>query len=90
MEGLRKHKGSITVKDVPADKFILRLADHLKNHEIVQMPAWGDYCKTACFKELSPLNPDWFYIRAGLLFQILNEIRLHSIFCLCFIPQQNF
>lgn len=68
MEGFTKHKGSITVKDVPADKFIATLAKHFKNASVIEVPAWADFAKTASFKELTPLNPDWFYIRAGFIF----------------------
>lgn len=65
MDASKKIKRGITVKDVPADVFIKTLAKYLKNNSIVEMPAWGDYCKTAACKELSPLNPDWYFIRAG-------------------------
>lgn len=31
----------------------------------LQIPDWVDVVKTACFKELPPLDRDWYYIRAG-------------------------
>jgi hypothetical protein len=31
----------------------------------VQLPAWVDIVKTASFKELPPMDPDWYYVRAG-------------------------
>lgn len=31
----------------------------------VQLPQYVDYVKTGAFKELAPLDPDWYYIRAG-------------------------
>ena len=31
----------------------------------VQLPAYVDYVKLGSFKELAPLDPDWYYIRAG-------------------------
>ena len=31
----------------------------------VQLPQYVDYVKTGSFKELSPLDPDWYYTRAG-------------------------
>lgn len=31
----------------------------------VQLPQYVDYVKTGAFKELSPLDPDWYYVRAG-------------------------
>ena len=71
------------MKDVPADKFIATLAMHFKNANVIEVPAWADYAKTACFKEHTPINPDWFYIRAGLNFlNVLSDAHanLPSIF----------
>lgn len=31
----------------------------------VTLPDWVDFAKTGAFKELAPLDPDWYYIRAG-------------------------
>ena len=31
----------------------------------VALPDWVDFAKTGAFKELAPLDPDWYYIRAG-------------------------
>ena len=31
----------------------------------LQIPDWVDVVKTACFKELPPLDRDWYYVRAG-------------------------
>lgn len=29
------------------------------------MPTWVDLVKTGTHKELAPLNPDWYYVRAA-------------------------
>lgn len=57
-------KGS-TVKDVPADKFIAKLADHFKRTQEIVPPEWSDIVKTAPHKQLCPSDEDWFYIRAA-------------------------
>lgn len=57
--------GAITVRDVPADKFIAALADSFKNNDKFVVPKWVDYVKTGVHKELAPYDPDWYYIRAG-------------------------
>lgn len=31
----------------------------------VQLPGYVDYVKTAAFKELNPLDPDWYYVRTA-------------------------
>ena len=80
METAYKPKGGITVKDVPADKFIATLAQHFKNSNVIEVPAWADYAKTACFKEHTPLNPDWFYIRAGMQFFFFQLLLLLLLF----------
>ena len=65
-------KNAVLVKDVPAQEFVVSYAQHLKRSGKIQVPKWADYAKTGSYKELSPLNPDWFYIRAGkCLFQNL-------------------
>ena len=60
-----KLKTGVTVRDVPADAFIVALAEHLKKTGNIELPEWHDLVKTATHKELPPQNPDWFYIRAG-------------------------
>lgn len=57
--------GSVTVRDVPADKFIAAFADSLKNNDKFAVPKWVDLVKTGVSKELAPYDPDWYYIRAG-------------------------
>ncbi|PRW59438.1 40S ribosomal S19-1 [Chlorella sorokiniana] len=56
-----------SVKDVPADKFIEAFAAYLKQTNKVQLPQYVDYVKTGAFKELSPLDPDWYYTRAAAI-----------------------
>jgi hypothetical protein len=41
-----------------------RCAAAVRNAQL-QIPDWVDVVKTACFKELPPLDRDWYYIRAG-------------------------
>lgn len=31
----------------------------------MQLPAWADIAKTGAFKELAPIDPDWYYVRAA-------------------------
>eukprot|EP00013_Stygamoeba_regulata_P008711 CAMPEP_0177679896 /NCGR_PEP_ID=MMETSP0447-20121125/29870_1 /TAXON_ID=0 /ORGANISM="Stygamoeba regulata, Strain BSH-02190019" /LENGTH=163 /DNA_ID=CAMNT_0019189163 /DNA_START=39 /DNA_END=530 /DNA_ORIENTATION=- len=54
-----------TVKDVPADVFIKEYAAHLKRSGRIRLPKWVDLVKTAHFKELSPYDQDWYYVRAA-------------------------
>ncbi|KAF2432910.1 40S ribosomal protein S19 [Tothia fuscella] len=55
----------VSVRDVPADKFIQAYADFLKRQGRLPIPAWVDTVKTSHAKELPPQNPDWYYIRAA-------------------------
>merc|ERR1712167_507095 len=61
---INSHHG-VTVKDVPAKDFIEAFSRHLKKGNKIKMPDWAQYYKTACFKDLSPYDPDWLYIRAA-------------------------
>jgi len=64
--GVSNRKGcGVTVKSVAADEFIAAYAKHLKASGKIIPPAWAEYCKTGSGKELSPINPDWYYIRAA-------------------------
>ncbi|KAI8319336.1 40S ribosomal protein S19-A [Martensiomyces pterosporus] len=57
--------GGVTVKDVNAHAFIKAYAAHLKRSGKLEVPAWTEYAKTGSFKELSPYDQDWFYVRAA-------------------------
>lgn len=49
----------------PAHLFITEYAAHLKRNNWLKLPAWVDLVKTSVARELSPRDPDWFYIRAA-------------------------
>merc|ERR1719437_223341 len=53
------------VKDVDAERFIVAFAQHLKRQGRFEIPKWADYVKTAKYKELPPMDPDWLYTRAA-------------------------
>jgi small subunit ribosomal protein S19e len=54
-----------TVKDCDAAQFIAALAEHFKKSGKLELPEWHDLVKTATFKEMCPLDPDWYYVRAA-------------------------
>ena len=64
-----------TVYDVPADRLIAHLADHLKRVSQVQPPVWSTYVKTGSQAERPPQNKDWWYFRAA---SILRKLYLHG------------
>ncbi len=62
----------VTVRDVPADIFIERLARYLKEHvPSVKPPTWALFVKTGPHKERVPDNPDWWYYRAASILRKL-------------------
>jgi len=61
---INNQKG-VTVKDVPAKEFIQEYAKFLKKGNKIKIPEWATYYKTACYKDLSPNDPDWLYVRAA-------------------------
>ncbi len=62
---MSQQRVGVTVKDVPAQEFVVAYAQHLKRAGRLHVPKWADLVKTAPYKELAPYDPDWFYIRAG-------------------------
>ena len=58
----------VTVKDVQSHAFVKAYAAYLKRTGKLEVPKWVDLVKTGTYKELAPYDPDWFYIRAGMLF----------------------
>ncbi|CAK9021568.1 40S ribosomal protein S19-2 [Durusdinium trenchii] len=58
-------KTGVTVKDVPAQGFIEKYAQHLKRQGKMEIPKWVDIVKTGTHKELAPYSPDWYYVRAA-------------------------
>ena len=63
----------VTVYDVPANEFIIRLAEKLKGK--INMPEWAKFVKTASFKERPPMQDDFWYIRAA---SILRNIYIRN------------
>ncbi|MEM1644673.1 MAG: 30S ribosomal protein S19e [Ignisphaera sp.] len=62
----------VTVRDVPADKLIEELAQHLKqNVPQVKPPPWALFTKTGPHRERVPENSDWWYYRAASILRKL-------------------
>lgn len=65
-----------TPNDVPAQEFIQKLADYIKNNvNVVKPPSWASVVKTGVQAQRPPENPDWWYIRCASL---LRKIYIHG------------
>jgi small subunit ribosomal protein S19e len=65
-----------TPHDVPASKFIEKLAKYLKeNVEEVQPPTWASAAKTGIHTEKPPQNPNWWYTRGA---SVLRKVYIHG------------
>jgi len=65
-----------TPHDVPASKFIDRLAKYLKeNVDEVQPPMWATFAKTGTHVQNQPQNPNWWYTRSA---SILRKVYIHG------------
>ena len=62
------------VYDVPAQEFISRLTEILKNEEI-PAPVWSSFVKTGSHADKPPQQPDWWYTRCA---SIMRKIYLHG------------
>eukprot|EP01135_Chromosphaera_perkinsii_P006971 Nk52_evm9s639 gene=Nk52_evmTU9s639 len=57
----------VTVKDVDSHQFVKAYAQFLKRSGKIEVPKWIDIVKTGAHKELSPYDPDWFYVRCAAI-----------------------
>lgn len=65
-----------TPHDVPASKFVEKLADFLKgNVDEINPPSWASFVKTGVHVQRPPENLDWWYIRCASL---LRKIYVHG------------
>ena len=60
-------KKMVRVHDVPADKLIKALAEHLKRVPELEPPQWAPFVKTGSHAERPPQQADWWYTRAASL-----------------------
>jgi len=66
----------LTPNDVPASKYIEKLAKYLKeNIEEITPPSWAIAAKTGAHVQRTPENADWWYIRCASL---LRKIYIHG------------
>ncbi len=65
----------VRVYDVPADKLIAALAEHLKKVPELEPPQWVPYVKTGSHVERPPQRSDWWYSRAA---SILRKVYVHG------------
>lgn len=54
-----------SVKDVDQHEVVVHIANFLKKSGKVKLPEWNDIVKLGKAKELAPIDPDWYYIRAA-------------------------
>jgi len=65
-----------TPHDVPASKFIDRLAKYLReNVDEVQPLLWSTFAKTGIQAEKQPQSPNWWYTRTA---SILRKVYIHG------------
>ena len=67
MLGRSRPDETITLKDVPAEKFITAYAAHLKKTQKITPIEGHEYLKTAYYKDMNPVCLDWYYTRAAAL-----------------------
>ncbi|HJJ46686.1 MAG TPA: 30S ribosomal protein S19e [Methanocorpusculum sp.] len=53
------------VFDIPANTLINKVAEELHGVSNIKAPEWAEFVKTGVHKQMSPENPDWWYIRAA-------------------------
>ncbi len=62
----------VTVTEVPADRFIEKLASYLKDRIVeLRPPTWAYMAKTGANREKPPEDPNWWYYRAASILRKL-------------------
>lgn len=61
--------------DVDQGKLVFALGTELKRQHVVSPPDWAHFAKTGHHRERTPLQDDWWYIRAG---SILRAVALYG------------
>jgi len=61
----------VTIKDVDQAAVVKAVSSFLKKSGKLKIPDQMDIIKTGKFKELSPDDPDWFYIRCASILRHL-------------------
>lgn len=54
-----------SIKDVDQSAAVVKIAEFLKKSGKVTVPEWADLVKLARFKELAPIDPDWYFVRTA-------------------------
>uniref|UniRef100_A0A914WXK6 Ribosomal protein S19 n=1 Tax=Plectus sambesii TaxID=2011161 RepID=A0A914WXK6_9BILA len=54
-----------SVKDVDQHDMVVQIAGFLKKSGKVKVPEWSDLVKLSTHKELAPIDPDWYFVRAA-------------------------
>ena len=54
-----------SVKDVDQQEVVKHIAQFLKKSGKVKVPEWSDLVKLGTFKQLAPVDPDWYFIRTA-------------------------
>lgn len=44
----------------------------------IELPDWVDLVKTGYFKQLAPMNEDWYFVRAGVSFMLGSQLLSYS------------
>lgn len=66
----------MTIYEIPADEYNLKLAEAIKNLEEFKMPEWALFVKTGVCKARLPEDPNFWYRRSA---SILRQIYIHGV-----------
>lgn len=72
----------MNLKQVEGNELILALAKELKNIPECKMPEWAMFVKTGVAKDRTPMDSDWWYIRAASVLRkvtILGPIGVNKL-----------
>lgn len=65
----------VTVRDVPADKFVNKLKEELKKFKEISPPEWAKFVKSGTHRERPPEQEDFWFMRTA---SILRRVYLNG------------
>lgn len=55
-------------------ELVQKIAEALKNHNVLKVPEWANYVKTGPSKERPPVDDNWWYYRSASVLSTVQKI----------------
>ena len=76
---INQSRKGVTCLDVPSKVLIKKLAEFYKEKGLIKLPKYTVFAKTSRARELSPIDPDWFFTKAASLTRRIYITKSHTL-----------